>query len=129
MEMNIHKTKLPKGKSYAMRSSVLQKALDEAGIDMVIQLRYSEKLNSSENRPFFSAEYILPAPGRDHELFIIRVDSVDSSSAKRSKMYMDEEVIPEFIEWAIEMLALPAESTKLSLDISSGSEFIREFQE
>ncbi|MCP4214259.1 MAG: hypothetical protein GY765_06360 [bacterium] len=115
--MIIDKQKLPKGCSYALKTSMMEKAFAENEITTHTHLIYSM------SKIFFHAYYWLPNPNIDYFRFYIRVGHVQSSRRREALQYMQDSVIPEFIRWAKEMVSLPSNSTGLSKEL----EFRRDF--
>ena len=105
--MDIEKSKLPKDLSYPLKSSVLENSLESAGIDVNIHLLYKG------SHQFFEAFYWLPNENVDYDRFYIRTGAVKSSDVRKAKAYMENQVIPEFIKWANEIVKLPNNSPKL----------------
>jgi hypothetical protein len=106
--MNIEKHKLPTGYSFALKTSMLEKALIDNNIIIDTQLI------CSKSEIFFDAHYWLPNQNVDYPRFYIRVGHVKSNRRKDALKYMHEVVITEFIKWAKEIISLPEQSTKLT---------------
>ena len=106
--MKIEKQKLPKGLSYALKSSLLEEAFKENKIKTDTHLVFSI------SDIFFDAHYWLPNENIDYHRFYIRTGHVQSEKRKEATMFMQESVMPEFIKWAKELVSLPENSTKLS---------------
>jgi hypothetical protein len=102
--MHIEKSKIPKGLSYPLKSSVLANALNAACITVQVHLIYNSRNN------FFEAFYWLPNENVDHDRFYIRTGSVASQDSMKAKDHMESIVIPEFIKWANDILSLPDNS-------------------
>jgi hypothetical protein len=105
--MKIEKHKLPKGFSYALKSSMLEKAFTENNIITTTQLIYSK------SDIFFDAYYWLPNHNVDYSRFYIRAGHVQSDQRKAALQYTQDIVIPDFIRWAKELFSLPEDNTKL----------------
>jgi hypothetical protein len=109
--MKIEKQKLPKGFSYALKTSMLERAFIETKITIDTHLIYSN------SEIFFDAHYWIPNKNVDYYRFYIRAGHVQSGRRKEAMIFMKNIVIPEFIEWAKELVSLPENSTKLSDDL------------
>ena len=107
-EMKIEKQKLPKGFSYALKTSMIERAFQENNITINTNLIYSF------SEIFFDAHFWIPNKNVDYYRFYIRAGHVQSGRRKEAMMFMQKTVIPEFIEWAKELVSLPENSTKLS---------------
>ncbi len=62
---------------------------------------------------FFESFYWLPNENIDYDRFYIRTGTVKSSLRHEAKERMEQEIIPEFIIWSKQIIALPENSTKL----------------
>ena len=107
MKMEIEKEKLPKGCSYALKTTMIENAFKENNITTNTHLIYSH------SEIFFDAHYWIPNQNNDYYRFYIRAGHVESTKRKEAMMFMQNSVIPEFIEWAKELISLPDNSTKL----------------
>ncbi len=105
--MEIEKGKIPKGLSFVLKSSMLEKSLKIAKIDTNVHLIYDPR------HSFFEAFYWLPNENVPYERFYIRTGAVDAHIAKEAREYMVNRVLPEFITWAEEINRLPSNSPKL----------------
>ena len=92
--MKIEKQKLPKGFSYALKSSMIVRAFEESKITIDTHLIYSI------SEIFFDAHYWIPNKNVDYYRFYVRAGHVQSARRKEAMIYMQQSVIPEFIEWA-----------------------------
>jgi len=106
--MNIEKERLPKGLTYPLKSSLFERELASAGITTHVSLLYGSR------HVLFEAFYWLPNKNVDYDRFYIRTGSVDSSDSKRAKEYLECSVIPDFIDWARDIVLLPTDSTRLN---------------
>jgi hypothetical protein len=102
--VNIEKSRLKMGMSYALKSSVLERALSQAGIELEVQLIYSA------GNPFFSGYYWPPNPNVAHERLYIQAGAVSSEDCSEARQYIESSVMPMFVAWAKSILALPANS-------------------
>ena len=102
--MLIKKDKIAKGTSFILKSGAFEDALTAAGISVETSLLH---VNSAI---FFDAFFWPPRPNVQHERFYVRAGSVQASQARPAKEFMESIVIPEFIQWAQGILALPLDS-------------------
>jgi hypothetical protein len=105
--MDIEKGKIPKGLSYALKSSVLENSLEAANIKINVHLIYDT------NHVFFEAFYWLPNENIGYDRFYVRTGAVESKEARRARGFMESQVIPDFIKWANKIIRLPSNSPKL----------------
>ena len=104
----INKDKIPKDLSYILKTSFLVQALQEAEITTHISL------NFGLGHPFFESFYWLANQNVHYERFYIRTGVVKSYLCREAQERMHTKVIPEFIQWAKEIIMLPDRSTQLS---------------
>lgn len=107
MKIESEKNRLPKGLSYALKTSILQKAFDDNKITTSTHLIYLK------SEIFFDAHYWLPNDNIDYCRFYIRSGYVKSEDRQRAHKFIQNTVIPDFIKWANEILSLPDNSPKL----------------
>ncbi len=102
--MRIEKSPLPKGMSYVLKSSVLEHALSEAGIELDTQLIHG-------SRGIFFDAYFWPSNQNvAQERLYVRAGVVQASAAREARAYIDGSVVPEFVAWVKSILALPNNS-------------------
>lgn len=102
--MRVERSKLPKGMSYPLKSSVLETALRSAGIEL------DAHLIQHVSKRFFDAFFWPANVNVGHERLFIRASAVQSQEAEHARNFMNESVIPEFIAWVQSIAALPANS-------------------
>jgi hypothetical protein len=102
--MLIEKNKIPKGVSFVLRSSALEHALQSAGISVDTHLRQTNTCI------FFGADFWPPNPNVAYERFYIQAGVVPSSYASEARRFVEATVLPQFIAWAKDILALPYNS-------------------
>ena len=107
MKIDIEKEKLPKGLSYALKTSTIERVLVENQIDTYVHLIYSK------SKIFFDAHYWLPNENVDYFRLYVRAGSVQSNQRKDAEIYMNNIVIPAFVVWAKRLTKLPENSTEL----------------
>lgn len=109
--MDIEKQKLPKGRSYPLKTSILEKMLAEHGIVADTVLYYSI------SRIFFDAQYnSIPEVANSGRL-TIRVGDVQSDRCKEARQYLLDVVLPEMIKWIRKIDTIPAGGCKMSGDL------------
>jgi hypothetical protein len=108
--VHIEKAPLPKGKTYVLKSSVLEQALLDAGFTLPTQL-----VHTAENI-FFEAQYSPPNPDVPQEQLLVRAGAVASGFGYAARQAIETAVIPEFIEWLRSFLTLP-ENSPLRRDV------------
>ena len=108
--IEIEKPKLPKGLSYALKTSLLQDALDEARIDCYIHLNYWRPQTGCS---VLNALYWLPNQNVPYPRVYIRAGVVPSSLHKAASDAMIKIILPAFTEWLSRILALPENSPVL----------------
>ena len=105
--MRITKDKIPKEKSFPLKSSVFEKAINEAGINTeIILMHCSSKI-------FFDARYLEPNRYSKNWRLFVRSGAVENSLKHEATELLNTHVIPEFIEWAKGIISLPENSTEL----------------
>jgi 3-mercaptopyruvate sulfurtransferase SseA len=100
--MYIEKSKLPKGMSYPLKSSVLETALDSGGITLNTHLIYY-----GIGKFFFDAHFWLTNQNVPYERLYIRTSAVPAADATDARTFMTTTVIPEFVTWVQGILSLP----------------------
>ena len=98
--------KLPKGRSYPLKPSVLEAAVAEAGIRLPVELA---RIDSSKEAAF-RATYNPSGSFPKGELFDLSCQSVPSERAVEVRAALEAEVIPQFVEWAKRIEALDTHS-------------------
>ncbi|GMT49606.1 MAG: hypothetical protein IEMM0008_1145 [bacterium] len=102
--MNISKDKIPKGMSYPLKTSMLEKVLTESNISIHVDLLYVLRSH------FFEAFYWFPNENIPYDRLYIRIGAVESRFRKKAQEKMEKEVLPQFIEWANPFMVLPVSS-------------------
>jgi hypothetical protein len=101
--MLIKKDKISRNMSYILRSSFLDRAMQDAGITLDVQL------NHGSGR-FFDACFWPPNANVPYERLYIQSGSVSSDQANIARVFVETTVIPELISWLVGLLALPSNS-------------------
>ncbi|MGG6463569.1 hypothetical protein [Solilutibacter silvestris] len=98
--MQIEKAKISKADSFALKSSALQQAMDSAGISIESTLLHVS------SPIFFDVHFWPIRPGQPNERLYIRAGAVPNPLACEARAYMENEVIPSFIQWVTRILSL-----------------------
>lgn len=106
--MRIEKSRLPKGMSYVLRSSVLEHALSSAGIMLETYLVHTP--GQTPGCAFFYADFCPPNPNVAHERLYVQAGAAPSARSHEVRQYIECSVIPEFVAWVEGILALPINS-------------------
>lgn len=106
--MKITKNKLPKGLSYPLSSELLKEALETQEVTTPTTLNYSA------DSQLLVARYYVRRPWEDMERLIISSGAVDSSDSEAARKYIVKSVVPDFVAWAVELVKLPANSSKFT---------------
>jgi hypothetical protein len=113
MRFEIEKPKIRKGLSYALKTSILKDAIDNAGIDYNIHLIYWQTYSIPVGETIFECHYLLPNENVDYDRLYIQAGTVKSEDRKNAETLLKEKVIPKFIDWVSKIQSLPDLSTKL----------------
>lgn len=108
--IEIDKDKIPKGRSYALKTSLLETVVAEYNIQTRIHLEYH---NNPHPLHFFRAEYWLPNKNVEYDRFYITVGTVANSERKNAQEFLVSQILPLFGLWARSILDLPDNSSKL----------------
>ena len=104
MALHIRKNKIPADFSYVLRTSALEAALRDGGIEIDTSLNYVK------GTPHFTAYFWPPRPGIAYERLYLQAGSVPSTHAHAAREHIESQVLPAFVTWVRGLLALPAES-------------------
>jgi hypothetical protein len=102
--MRVDKSKLPKGMSWPMKTSLMSEALQSAKIVLDVQLNYVV------SRRFFDAEFWPPNPNVQYERLYITVSAIPAEQARKVREFVEGTVIPDFITWVQGIVSLPTNS-------------------
>jgi hypothetical protein len=122
--MTIEKPKLPKGLSYALKTSILQEAIESAGLDCHINLNYWTPQKVPGGDTILECFYWLPNANVDHDRFYIRAGSIKSEQRKTAENLLREKVIPVFIKWMKKIKSFPPDSPRLRHNLYFNAVFI-----
>lgn len=110
--MKSRKEKLPKGRSYPLRPSVLEAAISDACLELPVTLtRWDYKKEEVFEATFY------PAGSLSGESFWVACGAAPSDKAAEIRAKIESEVIPKFIQWAkaIEALDLKSPRRRMTL--------------
>lgn len=107
--MEIVKDRLPKGQSYALKPSVLEAALTEAGARTPTTL-YQRYHGWWQSGVIFRADFYRVEQSGIEALTVIS-RALPSEQRAAARRYIESEVIPAFIEWIKWLETLPENST------------------
>jgi hypothetical protein len=108
--IKVEKPKLPKGLSYALKTSFLQAELDKAQIDCYIHMIY---WRPQSGHSILEAQYWLPNQNVPYARVYVRAGVVPSGLRMAASNAMVKIILPSFIEWLSRIIALPANSPVL----------------
>ena len=97
---------MPKGRSYPLKPSVLEAAIDEARITFPVELA---RIDSSKEAAF-RASYAPPGSFPKGEHLELSCQSVPSECAVEIRAALETEAVPQFVEWAKHIESLDAHS-------------------
>lgn len=108
--MHIEKPKLRRGLAYVLKSSLLEAALQNAGVDCETSLNYWVPQSGGS---VLQAFLWTPSPRIDHFRLYIRAGAVPAPERKAAALELETSVLPVFAAWASALLALPANAPVL----------------
>lgn len=114
--LTIRKDKIQRGWSYPLKATVLDMAVRHAKLQVAIALQFNHGAFWSK-RPLFSAGYY-PSGTRHYNqeaTYLVSCRSVRAEEYALAKDMVEITIIPQFIEWAAALEALPANSSKLTV--------------
>jgi hypothetical protein len=106
----IEKPKLPKGKLYVLKTSLLQAALEQAHIDCHVDLHYWVPQSGGS---ILEAHYWPPNANCSYTRVYVRAGVVPSSEHRAALESLVTSVLPAFIAWLSGIVALPKNSPAL----------------
>jgi len=115
LTLDISKPKPPKGFSYVMKTSWLTDSLDSIAFEGVISLRYyTPTFDNITHCMLIRAEYWLPNLHVDYDRFYVCVGVSQSHKRKELDIIVKGDVIPQLVNWMVEVKNLPYNSPKKS---------------
>lgn len=120
MNLIVEKPKTWKGLSYVLKTSVLEKALIEAGLDCYVQLVYwTPKQDHKTHCSIIEAHYWYPNNNVPYYRFYIRAGVVPSNERENVEALLSNEVLPKLIQWMQRRVNEDLNSTKRSTYFSA----------
>jgi len=110
MIQTVSKPKLPKGLSYVLKTSQLEKALSEARIDCHVDLVYWLPQSGGS---ILEGNYWLANENVPHPRLYVRAGTVPSGLRAAASEALTESALPQFIDWLRGIIALPDKSPRL----------------
>ena len=114
LTLHIDKPKLRKGLSHIMKTSWLTDGLDSIAFEGDVTLRYynTSIFDSLAHCFLIRAHYWLPNANVDHDRFYICIGISQSHERKVLEHIVRTDVIPQLINWMVEVKNLPDNSSK-----------------
>jgi hypothetical protein len=103
--MKVKKDKLPKGRSYPVRTGMIAAALEASGIPLDCSLNYL-----SSGRTGFTAYFWPQNQNCSYERLYVTICTVSNERAAEVRQRMSETVLPTFTRWIGNILTLPTDS-------------------
>lgn len=100
------KPKIPKGISYVLKTSMLESALEENGLDFHVKLQF--RIHQWGNL-IFQSFFTLPKDIIEKRVFIY-AGVVPNNQRKEALELMKTKVLPSYVSWLKEFDNLPTES-------------------
>jgi hypothetical protein len=103
--MHIEKSPLSKKMSHVLKSSVLEQALSQAGIQLEVSLVHDAGAGC-----LFRGFFWPPHPNVPHERLYVQAGAVPNAWSQMAREYIEASVVPHFVTWVQNILALPVDS-------------------
>ena len=99
--------RLPRGRSYPLKPSKLASAVDDAALRLPVELTRWDKFDAALQARFYpEGEW----PGKGGEFFWISCKAVPSDQASALRDLLEQDAIPQIVQWAKGIEALDARS-------------------
>lgn len=105
--LTVEKTKPPKGRSYVLKTSMLESILEERGIEAAIHLIYWTPQKGSS---IFESHYWLPNENISNRRVYIRAGSLLREDKFIAQEELGRTVLPIFSDWLMYLNTLPSNS-------------------
>jgi hypothetical protein len=106
--MESRKEQLPKGRSYPLKPSLLERAIADARLKLPVRLtRWDYKKNET-----FEAHFFPQGSWPEEICFWVSCGAAPSNRAAEIRSLLEAECIPKFIRWAKEIEALDLKSPR-----------------
>lgn len=106
--MDSRAAKLPRGRSYPLKPSLLAAAVEAAGLSSRVKLMQWDRYDHAFEAVFHPDGSF---PGQEGDMFRVRCRAVPSANAARARQVVEAEAIPRFILWALGIERLDEFST------------------
>jgi len=116
MIISIHKNKIPKQYSYVLKTKQLEEILLINNINIHIYLDYCFNINSI-GYIFWAYSFWLPNKNYSNYRISIRAGAVSKENIFIAREKMEENILPEFKNWIMNILSMPKDSTYLWKDL------------
>lgn len=111
---SISKPKLPKGLAYVLKTSHLEQALEEAGIDTPVELVY---WMPQETGSILEGHYWLANEHVHYARVYVRAGCVAATQRRAAAEALRRLGLPRFVEWLKAIVGLPNDSPKLHTEL------------
>ena len=106
--MHSRSERLPKGLSHVVRATRLAAAVDAGGITIPVELTSWDRFEYVFQADFLPNGFPVRA---EHELIWVHCRAVPTHRAGEARTVVEQEAIPQFVQWARELSAMDARST------------------
>lgn len=120
---SITKPRLPKGRSYPLRSSQLAAALAQAQIDVHVAVEFWTPRGGES---VLEAHYWMPNATVSYPRVYLRAGSLPSSERLAASAALESEVLPAFVAWLEWIIALPENSPALHQTLYFNARFVEQ---
>jgi hypothetical protein len=112
MQLETIRDKLPKGRSFPLKTSTLASALQGAAIRIDWQL-FLHSGKFWDDRPLFygSVHFAGSVVSKENDVLWIGCRSVQSHLCQAARAALEKEIVPEFVRWIVDWEALPSNAT------------------
>lgn len=119
MLASINKSRLPKGLSYALKSSMILGVIEETERETTLSY-----VIQTEPGMILSAHYWFPNKNNPHDRIYITSGAVKSTDRLMAVGLLEDRAIPEFKRWLAKILTLPSNSTERTKDFYFRAELV-----
>lgn len=111
-DMDIFKDKLPAGWAYALKPSLLEAAITDAGMRLPVSLYQRYKVWAAD-APTLSAKFYPPGSymGKDNGRFSVTSAAIESDERNVQLDFAERVFIPALVKWMTSIETLPPDST------------------
>ena len=108
--IKVHKDKIPSHLSFALKTSMLEMALNDLGFTAPVELHYTEPESTGA---LFEAQYRSPNAQYTEFHLHIAAGAVPSQSRQEMATLLKESILLEFMVWLEEIQSLAPQSPRL----------------